>query len=172
MAEILCLECAALTKGHHETETTTPAGDLDEMVPRGHKRRKVVLPRRFSLKEFVHPHPYGLSVRQGIISQVKGTHLCTAEQNCLGSTLGSRGESICKVVEFVVFRSSQVARLCPDVSYLNLVTVDEVLGTFAAMRNLSKVRLELVDCLGMGLYSLLQELGSQLDELTLGCGSG
>jgi len=61
--------------------------------------------------------------------------------------------------------------LLPRLSSLTMVTVDRTAGELAAFPHLSSLTLELEDCLGAGMLSLLRERGASLQCLSLSCSS-
>jgi len=64
-----------------------------------------------------------------------------------------------------------LAGLCPLLTTVTLVTEDRVLEMLALFPNLTRLTVELEDCLGLGFLSLLEERGGQLAELSLSCSS-
>ena len=66
----------------------------------------------------------------------------------------------------------QVARICPFITVLNVVTEDPMLESFVEMTNVKKAQIELEDCFGLGLHSYLRKMGGKLEELVISCSSG
>ena len=65
----------------------------------------------------------------------------------------------------------KVATVCPDVSILNLVSLDKALASFSYFTNLTKATIEMEDAFGLGLCKFMQTRGHQLKEFTISCGS-
>ena len=66
---------------------------------------------------------------------------------------------------------SKVSRICPNLTSLNLVSLDDNIGCYHKLTGLKYVNLELEECFGMGLYRFLNGIGHQLEELSISCGS-
>jgi len=61
--------------------------------------------------------------------------------------------------------------LLPNLTSLTLVTTDTTAGELAVFRHLNTVTLELEDCLGSGMLSLLSTRGAAITSLSLSCSS-
>lgn len=64
-----------------------------------------------------------------------------------------------------------LAELCPVLTTITLVTEDRVLEMLALFPRLTRLTVELEDCLGDGFLQLLDQRGAQLEELSLSCSS-
>ena len=62
-----------------------------------------------------------------------------------------------------------LAELCPLLTTITLVTEDRVLEMLALFPRLTRLTVELEDCLGDGFLELLDRRGEQLEELSLSC---
>jgi len=65
----------------------------------------------------------------------------------------------------------QISKICPDITTMNLVSMDSYVPDYGHFSKLVKVALELEDCFGKGLMEFLKTMGRQLNELTLSCSS-
>lgn len=65
----------------------------------------------------------------------------------------------------------QLVCLCPHLTTLTLVTDDRVMEMLSLFPKITRLTVELEDCLGEGFLSLLEQKGGQLEELTLSCSS-
>jgi len=66
---------------------------------------------------------------------------------------------------------SQLSLLVPSLTSITLVTTDSSVANLAVFPNLTRLSLELEDCLGEGLLELLSKSGSRLEEICLACSS-
>ena len=62
--------------------------------------------------------------------------------------------------------------VCPNITVLNIVTTDAALVSYVQMKHIKSVTVELEDCFGLGLLEFLENVGDQLEELSLSCSSG
>eukprot|EP00092_Neocalanus_flemingeri_P009535 GFUD01010263.1.p1 GENE.GFUD01010263.1~~GFUD01010263.1.p1 ORF type:complete len:623 (-),score=247.21 GFUD01010263.1:60-1928(-) len=66
---------------------------------------------------------------------------------------------------------TKLTLLIPNLTTITLVTEDKVVCLLAMFPKLTSITVELEDCLGEGFIQLLEQLGAQLEEISVSCNS-